>query len=134
MTVRRLLEKKRGDSLIEVLVAIAIFSIVFMLLFGSFSFAVKMTGYARETTVATNLAAQTIDQLRAKGFDYVNGLGANSITLLPQLPSGTMETQVATYAGNDKIRQVTIRIYWLNRPQNRAVTLTTLIGQGGIGG
>ncbi len=125
----------RGMTIVEVLVSVAIFSIVILMLFGTFNFALKVTRYSHDTTVATNIASDKLEALRQAGFDGAGTIGTvTAPTMVAQLPDGFMTVAVEGYQNNAKVKKVTVSVYWRNRPESRAVTLTTLIGQGGIGG
>lgn len=126
--------KRRGATFIEVLTAAAIFSLAIIVLFSTFSLAFRYTQYAKNTSVATNIAQEQIEKLRLGGFDGVT-VDSNPIaTSIAALPGGFSKIYVEYFQGNDRIKQVTVTVYWAQRPEANAVTLTTLIGQGGISG
>lgn len=125
---------ERGATLIELLAAAAIFSIAILVLFGAFSLALRFTQHSRNISVATNVGQEVIETLRVGGFDGV-ALNSNpSPVAVPELPQGFTKTYVQYYQGNDKIKQVTVKVYWAQRAEADAITLVTLIGQGGISG
>lgn len=126
--------KRPGVSLIEVILATAVFSLVIPLLFVSFNLSFKLTGRAQEINIASNVAAKTIETLRQSGFDSI-ALNSNPTAVaVSELPEGWSKTYVENYQGNDKIKQITVKVYWTGRAESQAITLITLIGQGGING
>jgi len=134
MTKTAAFSKASGFTLIEVLVAVVVFSLGIIALFGSFSLALNTSRNGRDLTTANHLAETKIEQLRLGGFDDIAIDTNPSPTAVGQLAQGQMKVVVDYYNGNTKIKLVTVKIYWQSRPESRAVTLTTLIGQGGIHG
>lgn len=130
----KMIKKRPGITIVEVLTAAAIFSLAILALFATFSFALRFTQHSKNITVASAVGQQLIEDLRLGGFDSV-ALNANpSAVAVSELSGGYTKTYVSYYLDNDKIKEVTIKVYWTGRPENQAVTFTTLIGQGGISG
>lgn len=126
--------KRRGVTVVETLMAATVFSLAVLVVLGMFSLALRATQHSKNIGVATNVGQELIEQLRLGGFDNV-ALNANpSAISTTKLPGGFTETYVSYYQGNDKIKEVTVKIYWNGRPESMAISLTTLVGQGGIGG
>ncbi len=126
--------KRRGVTVIETLMAVTVFTLAIMSLFGVFSVVFRYTQLSREMSVASNIAQQQVEQLRLGGYDSVPLNSNPSPVPTTLLPNGQIKTYVAYYEGNDRIKQVTIAVYWDNRPESRAIEVVTLIGQGGISG
>lgn len=125
---------KTGATLVEVMLAVVIFSLIILLLFGSFNVALRLTQYSRHVSTATNIAEARIESLRLSGFDNVI-LSANPTPLSEEdLPGGFSKTYVEYFDGNDRIKQVSVVVYWESRPETNPIIITTLIGQGGING
>jgi len=124
--------KKPGYSLIELMLAVSLFALAILTTLGAFNLALKVTKAAREITVATNLAEQIIEQLREKSFSSINLDQNPTAQATTKLPGGFTKTTIDYYEGNDKIKQVTVEVYWESRPEAEAITLITLISQGGI--
>ena len=127
-----LAKKQSAFSIVEVLVSAAIFSLVILLIFGTYVLTLKLTRDGRETSVASNLVEQMVDAVRATPFDDIT-LDANPTAVaISKLPGGLTKTYVSLYENNDKIKEIKIDIYWDHREENRAISLTTLITQGGL--
>ena len=125
-------KKLSAFSIVEVLVSAAIFSLVILLIFGTYVLTLKLTRDGRETSVASNLVGQMVDAVRATAFDDIT-LDANpSAVATSKLPGGLTKTYVSLYENNDKIKEIKIDIYWDHREENRAISLTTLITKGGL--
>lgn len=126
--------KRAGVTVVETLMAVTIFALAILTVFGTFTLAFRSTQHARNITVATNLGQELIEELRLSGFDSI-ALNSNPAPVATnRLPGGQTKTSVSYYQGNDKIKEVTVAVYWTGRPESLAITLTTLIGRGGIGG
>lgn len=124
--------KKRGYSVIEVLVAAAIFSVVILLIYGTYVLTLKLTRDGREVSVASNLAEKMIDDVRATSFENI-ALNSNPTPVAAsQLPGGFTKTYVSLFESNDKLKEVRVVIYWTNRPESNAIQVTTVITQGGL--
>jgi type II secretory pathway pseudopilin PulG len=126
--------KKPGVTIIEILTAAAVFSVAIIVLLGTFSLTLRHTQHAKNVTVAVSLAQETIERLRLDGYDSLGLSSDPTPTATDKLPGGYVKTYVEFFEDNDKIKEVTVQVYWLDRPEDRAVSLTTLIGQGGVSG
>ncbi len=127
-------DPKSGATLVEVLLAVIIFSLVILAFFGSFNLALKLTQYSRHISTATNIAESKIESLRLGGFDNVLPNSSPAATPQNELPVGFSKTYVEYFEGNVKIKQVRVIVYWASRPESNPIVITTLIGQGGING
>lgn len=128
------MKRRKSFTLVEILIATAIFAIAIVTLFGSFSLALKFGQRSREAAIAATIAEEKIESLRLAGFDSV-ALDSNpTATANSKLSQGYTKTYVEYYQGNTRIKQVTVKVYWQSRPEAIAITLVTLIGQGGIHG
>ena len=63
--------RRRGFSFMEILVAVAIFSILVMILFSIFNSGMKVSRRAFGHMLAVRLARRVMDQVRAKGYDQL---------------------------------------------------------------
>lgn len=63
--------KLRGFTLIEILIAIGIFGIGVVALVGYYGFTAKATTVARQTTVASNLAQDLLDQTISQDYSAI---------------------------------------------------------------
>lgn len=95
--------REEGNTLIEVLVAVVIFSVGIIGLLRALVTSMQSSGDLQYRTVASNLAEQEIG---AMWVDRLN-LGAHALAnaAVPQLPNGS---QTVTVAGN----LVTITVTW----------------------
>lgn len=123
--------KKPGFTIIEVITAAAIFSMSILLIFGAYSLTIKLTKEGREISIGSNLAQELIDGARATPYDSIALNASPTAVATNRLPGGFTKTYVSYYQGNDKIKEVRVEVYWSTRPESRALSLTTLVTQGG---
>lgn len=123
--------KKRGFTIVEIITAAAIFSMAILVIFATYSLTIKLTKEGREISIGSNLAQELIDQARTANFDSL-AINANPTAVATsRLPGGFTKTYVSLYQGNEKIKEVRVDVYWTSRPEPRAITVTTLVTQGG---
>jgi len=125
-------QRRPGTSLIEVLAAAAIFSLAILVVFATINLTLRLNQLAKEDSIAANVAEETIESYRAMSYDSIAPTTSGQVAT-SKLPDGWIAVTVSTYQGNDKIKQIQVQVYWRNRPQSRAITLTTLKVSGGIG-
>lgn len=125
--------KTKGFTVIEVMIAVVIFSIGILVIIGAFQLVYKLTQYNREITIATNVAESRLEELRRQGFSNLVNNNNPSPVAVPSLKNGYMKTYINDHSSS-LIKIIRVTIYWENRPESNAVELTTLIGQGGISG
>lgn len=84
--------------------------------------------------MATDLAETTMENIRSTSFDNLT-VNANPTPVSTNLlAGGQVKTYIELYQNNPKIKQVTVKVYWSNRPEAQAITLTTLVTAGGLNG
>jgi prepilin-type N-terminal cleavage/methylation domain-containing protein len=126
------MKQRPGYTLMEVLVSAAIFATAVLLIFGTYQLTLKLTQEGRELAIASGLAEEMIDAVRSQPFDDIAINATPGAVATAKLSSGFTKTYVSLYQGNDKIKEVRVVVYWDSRPESNAVTLTTLVSQGGI--
>jgi len=122
----------RGFSVIEVLVSAAIFSVVILLIYGTYVLTLKFTRDGREISVASNLAEQMVDDIRATPFENIAVNANPTAVTTSKLPGGFTKTYVSLFENNDKLKEVRVVVYWDNRPESNAISITSMITQGGL--
>lgn len=123
----------RGLTLIEVVVATAVFGLVVIVLGGFFAISSSRSLLGQDVTAGALLAQQRIEFLKAKQASSLSGFAATET--LDELgnasPSGqfTRTTTVTTpVLGTTLLTQVDVTVTWLERGLTRTVTLSSLIG------
>ncbi|HSX42241.1 MAG TPA: type II secretion system protein [Candidatus Saccharimonadales bacterium] len=125
---------RRAFTLIETLIAIAVFSLGVLILFDGFTLSLRYSRASRDTAVATHAAEQAVEQIRLSGFTALAINTNPSPIAVSGLDQGQQKTFVDLYSGNANIKQVTVEIYYRTRPESQAISLTTLVSQNGIHG
>lgn len=118
-----ILKSKRGTSLVEVMVAVLILTIV--MLGGSF-FHVASTGQInlrKQYRVASQLAAQKLEELKAGNYDAIAiGEAKDSLSL-----DGLSCSRNTVVEDVGSFKQVRVTVQWGQVGKERNVSLVTLI-------
>lgn len=126
-----------GVSLIESLVIVVMVAVMVFLM-ANIPNAMNLLSKAKHTSLAREIAAKQIEDKRS--ISYVNlandsaAISDSRMGLLPE-GSGTIVTadcdeQVCT--NDENVKQITVTIFWKDNNKDQKVTLTTLIGEGGL--
>ena len=102
----------RGFTLIEVMVALAVFAIVSVALVGNSTSTLRQAGIIQDRTVATWLAEDQIAILRMRRRSEENFpvLGTYRVLLESAGVKWDIETEIES-TENDYVRRVTVRVY-----------------------
>lgn len=130
----------RGIGLVEILIAVAIVGLAITVLLGAFSFAVRTNLRARHTAIAHRVASQEMELLRVTPFaqfpaNQNQGAFVGSVSDLDRLPQGQATLTIANYPSGSTsgdMREVTIEVRWNEGSLVRQISLTTIVGEGGI--
>ena len=103
---------ERGFTLLEVMVALAVFAVVAVALVGNSASTLKQAGMIQERTVATWLAEDKLTSLRVlpKTDEDFPGVGTNRDTIEMGDVEWDIETEVES-TENDYVRRITVRVY-----------------------
>ncbi len=125
----------RGFTLVEILIAIAIFSIGILALGSMQLGAVKNNTTGNITTQATMLARDQLENLKAIANVTTLASGADATPIdADGNPGGifTRQWSVTNPLGGSESRQIQVSVSWSRRGQNRTVVLTTITRGSGI--
>lgn len=127
---------QKGVSLVEVLLVIVIIGFITLLIFNLPS-SIGLIGTSRYSSLAKDIAAKEIEDLRAIGYDNLSSNGSSVVSdpRLANLPQGqatliTSDCGVCT--NNESTKQIKVTISWQEKSQIKNIELTTLISQGGL--
>jgi len=121
-------KRNRGFTLIEALIAMAIFSIGILAVGSMQLWNTKNNTTGNLTTQATMLARQKVEELKNEDI----GVLTSGTYSDPNNPvdengnSGGIYTRTWNIAGSPTLRQITVRVNWNRRGQNRTVELESL--------
>jgi prepilin-type N-terminal cleavage/methylation domain-containing protein len=123
------MNKRRGFTLIEMLVTLFIMSATFIfvtIVIGT----IKTTRDSAYENIAFRIADNKLDELRAGGYGALPANGPFSVPELSNLPQGVASTSVTSW--NAKTKQVVAGVSWQDQGGlARFVSLTTLITESG---
>lgn len=120
---------RRGFTLLEVLISIAILSV--MLVFYNSSFSVtKLTRTLQRQDIALRIIKQKTEELRALTYTGLPASGSFSDPLLTSLPNGAASTTITDYDTDNKL--VIVSVFWAESSSTakylRQTTLVTKVG------
>lgn len=123
----------RGLSLIEVVVATAIFAAVVFTITGFYLTASSRGAEGRGETTAVFLAQQRMELLRSKAYGSLPGFAAVETVdeLGTPTPGGrfTRTTIISTpYLGTARLTKAEVRVDWFEFDQPGTITLTSIQG------
>lgn len=117
---------RRGFTLIEVLVAVALMAILLPAVMGGISLALNVSSSARRTALAATLARTKLDELAATGMsssDASGDFGQDNPGFAWAATSQTWDTGGVT--------KIDVRVDWTERSRPRSTTMTTLVFNNG---
>lgn len=105
--VRRLIRNRKGFSLLEVLLAILLFSAGFVFLLQIISTGLFAGSVNEDEIIATYLAREKIEELRNASFA---GIAPEAKAVVGSFPA--FSRQVAVSTPQPDLDQITVTIYW----------------------
>ena len=127
----RLVENKKGSTLIEIILSVAIIATVFVIFQATVN-TIFLNRASKHRDLALRIAQTEISSARALPFASLPASGPVSSTLLSSLPQS--QANLTVTAVNDETKQLEVLVSWREpTAQNTStINLTTLITQGGI--
>jgi len=123
----------RGLTLVEVVVATAVFGLVVFVLTGFYFTASSQGLLGRGVTTGTLLAEQRVEWLKGRSFaSLVAGTTTETVNELGTSDPAGLYTRTTTVTrpvlGSARLAQIAVTVSWLEGTVTRTVTLTTLLG------
>ncbi|MGH9263984.1 MAG: type IV pilus modification PilV family protein [Acidimicrobiales bacterium] len=123
-----------GFSLVEVLVAMALFGLVLAALTGALISSARSIGDQRLRTAATRVATDHLETLRAVPFDELDARAGLTTTTTPDGRAFSVDTAVTAIdpasgapAAAGRVKQVTAVVSWESGGAGREVSYTTAV-------
>jgi prepilin-type N-terminal cleavage/methylation domain-containing protein len=126
------MRSERGMTILEVVIATAIFGLVVTVLTGFFLVASSRGLLGRNVTAAALLAQQRIELLKSKAYSSLPGFAASEQldNLGNATPSG-LYTRVTTITspvlGTPRLTEIDVTVTWMDQAISRTLTLSTLV-------
>jgi len=133
----KLTQKSYGFTLIEVLIAMSIFAISILSVAGFFVYANKNIRFARNTTIASNLAQKLIEENLAKSYQELN-LGTSTKTRFSNDPAssyysfqyqeeiGLINSDLNPITTDIGLKKILVTIYWQEGTVEKNVQMATI--------
>lgn len=123
-------KNNKGVSLIELLLVIAMVGFL-VLLIGNLPNSINLIGKANHQSIALKIASKALEDKRGLQYaNLANGEAALSDPRLLKLPSSGGLVLVEDY--DSTIKQVLIKVTWIENGKNQEVSLKTLVSEGGL--
>lgn len=124
---------EQGFTIIELLVAIAVFGIMVPTLAGFINTLNRFNDRARDLTLVNSLAENKVESLRSQGF---SGVATGTTSFASELPATLGSPKTATYTvttPNTGIKQIDLTISFKDHGSTQSVSYRTYIGELGVG-
>lgn len=123
-----------GFSLVELLVAIALFGLVLAALTGALISSARSIGDQRLRTTATRVATDHLETLRAVPFDELDSRAGPTVATTPDGRTFSVDTTVTAIdaatgapASGGRVKQITAVVSWESGGAGRQVSYTTAV-------
>lgn len=131
------MKNEQGVSLIELLLVILIISSA-VLLIANLPNALLLVTKSKQVSLAKEIATKQIEDKRTISFsNLVNDTVAINDIRINMLPQGSGTTVVvdcdsSICTNGEHVKKITVTVSWKQNNKPQIMTLTTLIGEGGI--
>lgn len=125
-------QSKKGFTLLEVLFALAIFSIGLLAIIGMTTMTIKSNYMSKNLTTAVHLAQNKLDALKARSYDDIAGSIATEFGLDSQENEGSgifdRSVTLLSTSVDPNYKTVEVIVSWSD-PDLRRVAMQTIIAQ-----
>ena len=119
---------RRGFTLLEVMVAMAILATVMIVLLENHGASIRMTERSRQISIAINLAKDLMTDLETEGWPEMGEYSGDFEELYPGLyPSYRWEREVIENNFWSYVRECYVRVYWIDGTFEQKIELTQYI-------
>jgi prepilin-type N-terminal cleavage/methylation domain-containing protein len=141
------IRQKAAFTLIEVMIGVAILGIMFVSLYGGMSSGFAVTQLARENLRATQIMLERMEGIRLYNWEqvvysnlvprsftaYYYPLATNGESMgLPYYGTVSIANAISGTSYADKMRVITVQLFWTNASVVRSRSMSTFISRAGI--
>ncbi len=124
--------RRRGFSLIEVMIAMVVLGIILLTLISVFVYGYNVIARTKQLAIATQVCQAEVERIRNLAFDSLTGLGSSfTDPKLSALINGQGVRVLESGAGAD-MRKLTVSVAWTYRGQPMRKDLVTFITREGV--
>ena len=113
---------RRGFSLLEILIALVLFTVGFVAILGIFSRAILSSSDAEKTVVATNLAQKKMEEMRNLAYADIASEAKAAVSGFTSFQREVTITEPQT-----DLKQVVVTAYWTFKGDEISVPVQTYI-------
>ena len=121
---KRITQIRRGFTLIELLIVIVLFSAGAVSLLQIFSMTIYGGSENQNTLIATALAEEKMEQIRNTAYGSVVD---EARAVVPNYTFFEREVVVDDNTPVTNMKQVTVKVYWIERPGDVTISLVTYV-------
>ncbi|MDP3786040.1 MAG: type II secretion system protein [Candidatus Omnitrophota bacterium] len=121
---KRITQIRRGFTLIELLIVIVLFSAGAVSLLQIFSMTIYGGSENQNTLIATALAEEKLEQIRNTAYGSVVD---EARAVVPNYTFFEREVVVDDNTPVTNMKQVTVKVYWIERPGDVTISLVTYV-------
>jgi|GEM_PF-1218988 len=132
-----LLKSNQGTTLLELIIAVSVFSISLLTLYMVIIYGITVNRQAKNLAMSYEVASKEVETIRNTPYaalvDQTDGnFYSDSTADLVKLPDGQGKLTIENYNDNDKIKKITVIVTWTDKGQTKTTTMSTLATEGGI--
>jgi len=120
--------RRRGFTLLEVMVAMAILATAMVVLLENHGSSVRLSQRSRQVSIAINLAKDLMTDIELEGFPEIGDTSGNFEEEFPGLyPDYRWEREIVENNFWDYVRECYVRVYWQDGGYEQKIELTEYI-------
>jgi len=127
---------KKGTTLVELLMALAVISIGLLALYSAIIFGMTIHLKIKHRNLAYNMGGKEMEIIRNTAFTSLSlqneGPFIGSFPEMSQLPHGEGLLTISPYQGNGDIKQIEIKVRWQEFGEQKDIKLSTLVYKEGL--
>jgi type IV pilus assembly protein PilV len=118
---------KRGFALLEILLALLLFSAGLVAIAGLYGTALDSGQDAEQTSIAVNLAQKRMEEIR--NLSYASIVNESKTALVSPFTAYSRSVTAAELMNPVGLKQVTVTVYWNIKGRETSISLVTYVSQ-----